>query len=114
MKHRIVIGLCEKVRLVGALKEKEVIARVDTGAMSSSLDEKLAAELGFVLTGKHKTITSASGVTKRPVVRVVLEIHGKRIEEDFTTIDRAHMKYVALIGQDILKKEGFLVDPLLE
>ncbi len=114
MKERLVIGLSHRARLIGPLGHRDVILRVDTGAISSSLDSKIAEDLGFVHTGRFKTIKSASGTTKRPVVTVILEIGGKKIEEEFSVIDRAHMKYVALLGQDILKKEKFIVDPLIE
>ena len=43
-----IIGTVEKVRLIGKdEKEIEIEAKVDTGAQSSSIDVKLAKELGF-------------------------------------------------------------------
>ena len=45
---RRVIGIIEKVKLVGVNgKEIEVLAKIDTGAGWSSIDTKLAEELGF-------------------------------------------------------------------
>ena len=113
MNKRLIIGLLVKVKFIGPLSEKEVIARVDTGAQSSSVDSSLAQKLGLVKTGNTKTIKSASGVGKRDVVRASIEVEGRRLDELFTIVDRTHMKYQALIGQDILKKEKFLIDPLL-
>lgn len=113
MQDRITLGLTEKITLIGKNnKHKEVIARVDTGATGSSLDSAVAEELGLGPILKHKTIRSASGTKTRPVIHVTIEMHGKILEEEFTIIDRAHMKYTTLIGQDILKKERFLIDPL--
>ncbi len=46
-----VIGFTEKVKLIGRnKKEKEVVAKIDTGAYTSSIDESLVRELGFAKT----------------------------------------------------------------
>ncbi len=43
-----VIGVKEKIKIKGRnKKEKEVMAKIDTGAYTSSIDEQLARELGF-------------------------------------------------------------------
>ena len=44
MKDRIIIGLTARVVLFGTEGKKEVIARVDTGATKSSIDEKTRAQ----------------------------------------------------------------------
>ncbi len=115
MRERITLGLTERIILIGKNNvHKAVVARVDTGATISSLDSTIARELGLGPVLKHKTIRSASGTIKRPVIHVKIEFHGRILEEEFTIIDRTHMKYTTLIGQDILKKERFLIDPLKE
>lgn len=45
---RIIVGLIEPAKLVGKDdKEKKILAKIDTGARSSSINESLARELGF-------------------------------------------------------------------
>lgn len=87
------------------------MARIDTGATSSSIDNKLANELGLVPITKSKIVKSAYGVKRRPVVKAKVKMDGFTIEEEFTLADRSHMTYKLLIGQNILKKGDFLIDP---
>ena len=107
-----ILGLTEEVVLIGEDgKEKQVTARIDTGATSSSIDIKLAESLGLNPSEKSKIVKSASGVKKRPVVEAKVKINGAIIEAEFTLADRSHMTYPLLIGQNILKKSNFLIDP---
>ena len=50
----------------------------------------------------------------REAVRLEVEIGGKLVEGNFTLADRSHMTYPVLIGQNILRKGNFLIDPLLK
>mgnify|MGYP003394505292 FL=1 len=113
MEQRPVLGLTEQVIVIGnkGLQEK-VIARIDTGATSSSIDERLAEKLDLGPMVRLKLVKSASGSKRRPLIKVKVRINGKIMEEEFTVADRAHMTYPLLIGQNILKKEKFLIDPL--
>ena len=106
---KLTIGLTEEILLYGQTVKK-VKARIDTGATKSSIDEKLAEELGLGPAIGKSVIKSASGQTTRPVIRAEVRVHGKKLIADFTTIDRNHMKYKVLIGQNILLR-GFLIDP---
>src|SRR3990167_5601746 len=103
MKEKLILGLIEPVTIIG---NKEIIikARIDTGATSSSMDHNLAEELGFGTAVSSKIVKSASGVKKRPIVKVKLILKNLEIEEEFTLADREHMTYPILIGQNILKK----------
>ena len=106
---KLIIGLTEEILLYGKTVRK-VKARIDTGATKSSIDAKLAEELGLGPAIGKSVIRSASGQTTRPVIRAEVRIHDKKLISEFTTIDRNHMKYKVLIGQNILIK-GFLIDP---
>ncbi|MBT3406756.1 hypothetical protein HN419_06380 [Candidatus Woesearchaeota archaeon] len=110
--ERTVIGLTEKV-IIKSLdgKEKEVLARIDTGATTSSVDVGLAAELGLGPVIKSKLIKSASGSGMRAVVKAIMVMENQDKECEFNLADRTHMKYRVLIGQNILKDGGFLIDP---
>ncbi len=111
MEDRPILGLTEEIIILGKTTKK-LVARVDTGATASSIDSSLAEELELGPVVKSKIVRSASGVGKRPVMRVKVNIHGKEMEADFTVANRSHMTYKALIGQNILKDGKFMIDPL--
>ncbi|MBD3354436.1 hypothetical protein GF361_00445 [Candidatus Woesearchaeota archaeon] len=110
-KGKTIIGFSEKVKIIGPKESKTVTARIDTGATMSSIDSRLAAKLKLGPVIRTKLVKSAQGSSSRPVIKAKLKLDGKVIEEDFSIADRKHMKYSILIGQNILKKEDFLIDP---
>ncbi len=113
MGERETLGLSEEVLLKGkSARELKVQARIDTGATSSSLDESLAKQLDLGPVIRQKLVKSASGKTMRDMVEVEVEIKGKKIKGEFSIANREGMSFPALIGQNILKKGEFLVDPL--
>ncbi len=113
MKDKVILGLVENVSIQGnGGKETTVVARIDTGATASSIDSALATELELGPILRSKVVKSASGVKKRPTIKATIFIKGIRIEEEFTVADRSHMTYRILIGQNVLKKGNFLIDPL--
>ena len=110
--EKTVLGLTAKVILQGPSGKKEqVVARVDTGATKSSVDISLAGKLGLVAGEKTRLIRSASGVKRRPVVSLKIRLNHHFLEEEFTLADRSNMNYPVLIGQNILKKGEFIIDP---
>lgn len=112
MIKKVIIGLTEKVKIKTKNgKKKAFIAKIDTGATKSSLDMGLASELDVGPIIKSKMIKSAHGSRMRPVVVATVEIDGKTLKGKFTLADRRHLRYRALIGVNILKKGGFIVDP---
>ncbi|MCX8147354.1 MAG: RimK/LysX family protein [Candidatus Woesearchaeota archaeon] len=111
MGDKRIIGLIEPIVIYSAKGESEVIARIDTGATKSSIDFKLAADLGMGPIIKTRFIKSASGNALRPVVKARIKIAGKTLEAEFTLADRSHMKYKALIGHNVLLNNDFLIDP---
>ena len=111
MPKRPVLGLTEKVIIIGPEKRKTVVARIDTGATKSSIDVALAAELKLGPVISKKLVKSASGTIMRPIIKSKLIISRKTMNEEFTLAERSHLKYPVLIGQNILKKEKFIIDP---
>ncbi len=111
-KKRTIIGCREIVFLTLGNKKRGFVARIDTGARTSSLDMQLAVELSHSKILKTRIIKSASGVRLRPVIEVKIMLAGKKILSNFTLADRSRMKYKVLIGRNILRKEKFLIDPL--
>ena len=110
MGEKVILGLTEQIKLLGS-KEIELIARIDTGATASSVDSTLAEELSLGPVIRTKIVKSASGIEKRPIVKAKIILKDIEIEEEFTLADRRHMTYPLLIGQNILKKGNFLIDP---
>jgi len=114
MQEKTVIGLTEEIRMFGKEKERKVRARIDTGAINSAIDTKLCSELDLGPVLHNKKIKSAHGSTIRPVIEGEVEIKGKKIKSHFTIVDRSKLKYPVLIGQNILKKDDFVIDPKID
>jgi len=112
MMDRTIIGLTEKVIVKGDSGEKVVTARIDTGATNSSIDMQLASQLSLGPIVTTKKVRSTNGSSVRPVVDLTLCLNTKEFTGEFTIADRSHMKYRMLIGQNILKKTRFLIDPI--
>ena len=113
MKNKIIIGLTEEIILYSeSVKPKLLKARIDTGATRSSIDTKLAASMKFKLSDRTKIVKSAHGSTVRPIVHGRIKLARHLIDVDFTITNRDHMKYQVLIGQDVLQKKAFLIDPM--
>lgn len=108
--EKTVIGFKARVTLVGPNRKHSAMARIDTGAETSSLDMKLAAQLNLGPILETRFIKSASGQSVRPLIKAKMVIHGKEIEANFTLANRSHLKFPVLIGRNILKK-GFIIDP---
>lgn len=107
---KIVIKAVEKVILVSSGNFKKFVnARIDTGATQSSIDFRLARELGFNKQVGHVNVISANGIKSRPLIEVDYELSGKKIKSTFTLADRSNLNYLVLIGRNDLK--GFLIDP---
>ncbi len=111
-------------------------ARIDTGAGVSSIDAKIlqitpvaggsAERVVFEIrddAGNAKSIErkivewaeiKGKGTTKssrRPVVILDFCLGGKRLEGRINLADRSGFLYPVLIGRNILKTGGFLIDP---
>ena len=111
LNGKTVVGLTEKIHLVSNNgNDKDVVAKIDTGATRSSIDLNLASKLNLGPVIKSKMIKSAHGNKLRPIVEAEILLAGKKIKSEFTLADRSHMKYSVLIGINVLK-QGFLVDP---
>ncbi|WP_255169597.1 ATP-grasp domain-containing protein [Natrononativus amylolyticus] len=104
------IGYTEEVVLSGTSGSKSVYAKSDTGATRTSIDTRLAADIGA---GPIKSITRVkSGSRKtsksRPVVDVVVGVGGNQHTVTASVEDRSHMDYPVILGRDIL--ENYRVD----
>ncbi len=90
---------------------REVLAKIDTGAGYSSIDEDLAEDLGIDRDDPEDEveIESANGEEERPLVRVRIRIAGRTLDTRVTVTDRSELSKDALIGSRDL--DGFLIKP---
>lgn len=129
-KSKKIIGASTVVSFANYKNLKNIPARVDTGARTSSLwatDVKITDKsVRFRLfgpkskyyTGKfvtmpfveHRIVTSSTGhEQERIVVMFPIRIKGKKIMAKFTLSDRSTQAYPVLIGRNTLRG-NFLVD----
>lgn len=113
-KGAMVVDVLEEVKIRAANKKKiPVLAKIDTGALRSSIDRKLAQELGL-LTPENTIFTryyqSALGRRKeRKVIGVTFYLKGRRIKSNASVTNRSHLSAPFLVGlRDLV---GFLVRP---
>ncbi len=93
-------------------KAVSVTARVDTGAVRSSIDRNLAEALGLlseenILWKKHYAYRSAHGKQSRPVIGVTFKLAGRKIKTSASVANRKRLSTQLLIGRNDLS--GFLV-----
>jgi alpha-L-glutamate ligase-like protein len=92
-------------------RTEEVRAKIDTGAFRSSIDERLADDLGLLVDENviyYRHYRSALGKSKgRPVINLTFWLKGKRINTAVSVANRAKLRTKFLIGRKDLK--GVLV-----
>lgn len=98
---RAVVGELELVQLTGPSGlPVQTLARVDTGALSSSMDDDLAEQLGYTLRDADVvTVTSDVGRERRPEVRVGLQLAGTSRDALVTVDDRGDRDTQVLLGR---------------
>ncbi len=106
MTKKTILGLVEEV----TVQHHVILAKIDTGATTSSIDASLAATLNLGPSVKQKMIRSAHGKHIRPYIHVTITLKNRTFTTLFTIVKRDHMRYKMLIGNNILK-HGFLIDP---
>jgi len=88
----------------------ESLARVDTGASSSSIDEELAEELDLDLENAPTvTVQSSLGEEERPVVGVALQIAGEAHPVQVSVSDRDGLDEKVLLGRGDLDGASVMV-----
>ena len=106
------MGLIEPVEIIGK-KTISSMAKIDTGAARSCIDEKLAIEVGLGTLIKFVNVKSATtgkaSHVRRPVFRAKIRIKGKKIPVEVSVANRGNLKYKVLIGRDIIHS-NFIVD----
>jgi hypothetical protein len=131
VSDKIVIGRKEKVNLP-ELFLMDVVAKMDTGAFTSSLhctnittemfknkklvffnvfdeNKKIEQNISCVVHAERQVKSSNGQKEKRYVISTTLQMGGKNFETEFTLTDRSEMKNQILIGRKALGGR-FLVD----
>lgn len=105
----------EKVKIYTPNKKAvSVNARIDTGAIRSSIDRKLAEDLGLlaednILFKRGYAYRSAHGKQSRPVIGLTLRVAGRKIKTSASVANRKRLSTPLLIGRNELT--GFFVNP---
>jgi hypothetical protein len=125
-----IIGDTVEVKFTNLPSTATLKARVDTGAEISSLHaDSVQVQNGKVrfiskvlspnvltmdMTDKQ-LVKSAGNNEYRPVISLNVIVNGKLMQGMmFNLNDRSQMEYPVLIGQNILDKAGFLINPTME
>jgi|688.fasta_scaffold176975_4 hypothetical protein len=107
----MVIGRNVIVSIVTPDGDVDILAKVDTGAYSSSLDESFFKKLNLdeeVI--KNRVVRNVHGEEKRDVYEIDLIIKGNKISSELNVFGRGDMKYKMIIGRQDIKKLRALVD----
>lgn len=109
--ERTVVGRSEPVMVSSITGEITVssVARLDTGADRSSIDQSIVDALGLDLTDAPTTRTaSALGTEERKLVEISIEFAGTTRVLEMSVADRSARSFPVLLGVDAL--EGFVID----
>ena len=105
----------ERVKIYAPGKKTVIInARIDTGALRSSIDRGLAKELGLleennILWRRRYAYRSAHGKQPRPVIVLTYRLAGRKIKTSASVANRSKLTTPLLIGRNDL--DGYLVKP---
>ena len=109
-----ILKTVEKVKIYTPKKKaRKVEARIDTGALRSSIDRNLAEELGLldesnILWKKRYAYRSDHGKQARPVIGLNIRLAGRKIKTSASVANRSRLSTPILIGRRAL--QGFLID----
>jgi len=107
----MIIGRNVIVSIVTPDGDVDILAKVDTGAYSSSLDESFFKSLNLdekVI--KNKMVRNVHGEEQRDVYDIDLIIKDMKISSELNVFDRSKMKYKMILGRQDIVKLGALVD----
>jgi len=110
-----ILKTVERVKIYAPGKKTMTInARIDTGALRSSIDRTLAKELGLleednILWRRRYAYRSAHGKQPRPVIVLNFRLAGRKIKTSASVANRSKLTTPLLIGRNDL--DGYLVNP---
>jgi alpha-L-glutamate ligase-like protein len=108
-----IVGVFDRVTIIGAKGKKVVRAKIDTGAYRTSMDRALVEQLGIPFSEKKPEVKvrsgTSDGVVSRQGIDVTIRLRGKTIHTIGSISERQHLRFPVIIGRKDL--DGFLVDP---
>ena len=111
IKDQIILGRNVTIQIITPEGEVEILAKVDTGAYSSSIDEEFFKKLDLneeVL--KNKVVKNVHGSEKRAVYEIDLIIKDVKLSSELNVFDRSNMKYKMILGRKDIRQLNALVD----
>ncbi|MDZ7701381.1 MAG: RimK family alpha-L-glutamate ligase [Halobacteriales archaeon] len=101
----VTIGFTERVVVTGTSGTRTVVAQADTGAARTSVDLRLAAEIGAgpIHSDSRDSSAATEAERSRPVVDLVLGIGGRQHTVAANIEDRDQRSHPLLLGRDVLK-----------
>lgn len=107
----MVIGRNVIVSVITPEGDIEILAKVDTGAFSSSLDETFFKSLNLDKKVSKKTmVKNVHGEDSRDVYEVDLIVKGIKVSSEINVFDRDQMKYKMILGRKEISKLDAIVD----
>lgn len=112
IKHnKTIIGRTVSLILINNNISIEIIAKVDTGAYSSSISMCLFEKLGQMEETKIEVIKSAIGESTRQFYKLKLSNNQICVESEINLSDRTNMKFDMILGRKDISKFGYIIDP---
>jgi hypothetical protein len=107
----MIIGRNVLISFITPDKEVDIIAKVDTGAFSTSVDESFFHSLNLNEEAiKRKMVRNVHGEDIRDVYEVDIIIKGVKITSHINIADRSDMRYKMILGRQDIEKLGALVN----
>lgn len=105
MKKEYILSNLEYVEICGEMH----LAKIDTGASRSSMDNNLAKRLGLHEIIKERNVRSSHGESIRKIVKTKVKIGNRIIPTSFSLANREELKFDLILGKNFLWR-GFLID----
>ena len=103
LEGKIPVEIFQKVTVFGLNGKKKVLnVKIDTGALSTSIDQSIANELGLLEKDnilREKSIRSALGLQVRKIVGIEFSLAGQLIKTRASISDRSNLRYQMIIGR---------------
>lgn len=111
----MIIGRNVIISIITPDGDIEILAKVDTGAYSSSIDETFFQDINLdekVL--KTKLVKNVHGSEQRNVYNIDIIVKDVKIDSELNICDRSEMKYKMILGRKDIAKLDAIVNVKLK